>query len=79
VVMTHNNPVSVKKYVALGLGAALLSSFSISEEDRKMMRVFSMDRYFPRRRYGLVLRKRKYLTPHVKAFIRTIKADIEFD
>ena len=79
VVMTHNNPVSVKKYVALGLGAALLSSFSISEEDRKTMRVFNMDRYFPRRRYGLVLRKRKYLTPHVKAFIRSIKADIEFD
>ncbi len=79
VVMTHNNPVSVKKYVTLGLGAALLSGFSISDDDRKSLRIFNLDRYFPRRRYGLVLRKRKYLAPYVKAFIRSIKPDIQFN
>lgn len=78
VVMTHNNFVSVKKYVALGLGVALLSSYAISEEDKKTFEIFSLDRYFPKRRIGLVLRKRKYLSPAVKAFIRTIKPDIQF-
>lgn len=78
IVMTHNNPVSVKKYVTLGLGAALLSGFSVSDEDRRALRIYNMDRYFQRRKYGLVLRKRKYLPPYVKSFIRTIKPDIQF-
>jgi DNA-binding transcriptional LysR family regulator len=78
VIMTHNNFVSVKKYVALGMGAALLSGYALSEEDEPYFDIFSLDRYFPRRKIGIVLRKRKYLAPAVKAFIRTIKPNIEF-
>ena len=78
VVMIHNNFVSVKKYVALGMGVALLSGYAVSEEDERTIDIFSLDRYFPKRRMGLLLRKRKYLSPAVKAFIRTIKPDIQF-
>jgi DNA-binding transcriptional LysR family regulator len=78
VVMTQNNFVSVKKYVALGLGAAILSGFAVSEEDERTFDVFPLDRYFPKRKYGLLLRKKKYLSPAVKAFIRTIKPNIQF-
>jgi DNA-binding transcriptional LysR family regulator len=79
VVMIHNNFVSVKKYVALGLGIALLSGYAVSEEDEKTIDIFSLDRYFPRRRMGLLLRIRKYLSPAVKAFIRTVKPSIQFN
>ncbi len=78
VVMTLNNFASLKKYVALGLGAAILSGFAVSEEDKRTFDVFPLDRYFPKRKYGLLLRKKKYLSPVVKAFIRTIKPDIQF-
>ena len=78
VVMTHNNHVSVKKYVALGMGAAILSGQTVSEEDKKILDIYPLDRYFPRRKYALLLRKRKYIPPMVKAFIRTMKPDIEF-
>jgi DNA-binding transcriptional LysR family regulator len=78
VVMTHNNHVSVKKYVALGMGAAILSGYAVSKEDKKIIDIFRLDRFFPKRRYGLLLRKRKYVSPMVKAFIRIMKPDIEF-
>jgi len=78
VVMTHNNHVSVKKYVAFGMGAAILGEYAVSKEDEKMIDIIRLDRYFPKRKYGLLLRKRKYLSPMVKAFIRTMKPNIEF-
>ena len=78
VMITHNNHVSVKRYVALGMGAAILSGHTVSEEDEKMIDIYPLDRYFPRRKYALLLRKRKYISPMVKAFIRTMKPDLEF-
>jgi DNA-binding transcriptional LysR family regulator len=75
--MTHNNLMSVKKYVTLGLGAALVSDFAVSREEERTIDVFPMDRYFAKRKYGLLLRKKKYISPVVKAFIRTIKPDME--
>jgi DNA-binding transcriptional LysR family regulator len=78
VVMTHNNHVSIKKYVALGIGASILGEHAVSKEEEKIFDIYPLDRYFPKRTYGLLLRKKKYLSPMVKAFIRTIKPDIEF-
>jgi DNA-binding transcriptional LysR family regulator len=78
VIMTLNNLVSVKTYVALGMGVALLSGYAISEEDENAFHIVSLDRYFPKRRHGLLLRKKKYLSPAVKAFIRVIKPDMDF-
>ena len=78
VVMTHNNHASIKKYVALGTGVAILGSHTISKEDEKTLDIFPLDRYFLKRKCGLLLRKRKYVSPMVKAFIRTMKPDIEF-
>lgn len=77
IIMTHNNFASVKKYVAKGMGVALLSGYAVSEEDRKNIDVFSMDHSFLRRKYGIILRKRKYISPAVKAFIQTINPDIQ--
>jgi DNA-binding transcriptional LysR family regulator len=78
VVMTHNNHVSVKKYVALGMGAAILGGHTVSKEDEKTIDIYPLDRYFPKRKCGLLLRKRKYLSPMLKAFLRTMKPDIAF-
>ena len=78
VTMTLNNLVSVKRYVALGMGVALLSGYAFSEEDEGAFHVIPLDRYFPKRRHGLLLRKKRYLSPAAKAFIRTIKPDLDF-
>ena len=78
VVITHNNFSSVKKYVAMGMGVAILGGYTVYEEDERSMDVYPLDRYYPKREYGLLLRKRKYLSPAVKGFIQTIKPDIHF-
>jgi len=78
VVMTLSNFTSVKKYVAQGLGAAIISGYAVSQKEKKMFDVFPLNQYFPKRKYGLLVKKKKYFTPTVKAFIRSIKPDIQF-
>lgn len=75
--MTHNNFASAKKYVSLGVGAALLSGYALSEEDEEHFDIFPLDRHFPKRKIGIIVRKRKYLSSAVKAFVRSIKPDIQ--
>jgi DNA-binding transcriptional LysR family regulator len=77
-IMTHNNFVSIKKYVAHGMGVAILGSHGLSPEDEQNFDIYSLDRYFPKRRYGIILKKKKYHSAMVKAFIRSIKPDIDF-
>jgi len=60
------------------MGVAIMGEHAVSREDAKAFDIFRLDRYFPKRTYALLIRKRKYLSPVVRAFIRTIKPDIEF-
>lgn len=78
VIMTHNNFVSMKKYVSCGMGVAILGGHAVVPEDEQNFDVYCLDRYFPKRRYGILLKKKKYLSAMVKAFIRSIKPDIDF-
>jgi DNA-binding transcriptional LysR family regulator len=73
-----NNFNSIKKYVAMGLGVSILDDYTLTKMDHKRFDIFSLDRFFRRRTYGLIIRKRKYLTPAAKAFVHTIKPDIQF-
>jgi DNA-binding transcriptional LysR family regulator len=78
VIMTHNNFVSVKNYVAQGMGVAIMGGHALSPKEEQSFDVYNLDRYFPKRKYVILLRKKKYLSPIVKAFIRSIKPDIDF-
>ena len=78
VVLVLNNYESVKKYVALGIGIAILDDYALTGEDRKSLDIFSLDHFFGKRDYGLIMRKRKYLSPAAKAFIGCIKPGIQF-
>jgi DNA-binding transcriptional LysR family regulator len=78
VIMRHNNFATIKKYVARGMGVAILGGNAISEEDEKYFDIYNLDRYFPKRTYGIVLNRKKYLSAVAKEFIRTIKPDIDF-
>jgi DNA-binding transcriptional LysR family regulator len=76
VVMVLNNFESVKKYVELGMGVSILDEYTLTEKDQDKMEIYPLDRYLGRRKYGLILRKQKYLSPPAKAFIRSIKPAI---
>ncbi len=64
----------VKKYVELGLGISIVTSICLTGHERLV--TIPLDRYFPKRSYGVVLRRGKFLTPQARLFIETL--DPEF-
>lgn len=76
VVLSLNNYNAVKRFVILDLGISILDDYALTEEDKDRLDIFSLDRFFEKRVYGIITRKKKYLSPAAKAFIRGIKPDI---
>jgi DNA-binding transcriptional LysR family regulator len=56
----------VKKYVALGLGVSIVTDLCLTG-DEPLGRT-SLMRFFPRRSYGIVLRRGRFLAPQAKRF-----------
>lgn len=57
----------IKKYVQLGLGISIVTSICITGDDK--LAQIPLDRYFPERSYGVVLRRGKFLSPQARKFI----------
>lgn len=57
----------IKKYVELGLGVSIVTDICLTGKEA-LVRI-PLDRYFPKRSYGLVLRRGKFLSPQAKRFI----------
>lgn len=63
----------IKKYVGLGLGVSIVSSICLTEGDN--LCALSLGSYFPKRTYGVVLRRGKFLTPAARRFIAAMDPD----
>ncbi|MFO8091179.1 MAG: LysR family transcriptional regulator [Desulfatiglandaceae bacterium] len=70
---TLNNYETVKKFVAMGAGVAILDDYAVNEGNEHKIEVYGLGDFFPIREYGVVLRKRKYLPPCAKAFLERLK------
>lgn len=57
----------IKKYVELGMGISIVTSICITEHDK--LATIPLERYFPERSYGVVLRQGKFLSPQARKFI----------
>lgn len=73
VVLVLNNFDIVKKYVRMGMGVSILDDFTLTKQDYECLDIFPLDQFFEKRQYGMVIRKTKYLSPTVQAFIRSVK------
>jgi DNA-binding transcriptional LysR family regulator len=62
----------IKKYVQLGLGISIVMSHCLSASDE--LWTTSVSRWFPKRTYGIVLRKGKPLSPAAARFVQTMGA-----
>jgi len=65
----------IKKYVGLDMGVSIVSSVCLTEEDDELF-TYPLDEYMPKRSYGVVVRRGKFLSPQSQAFIDMI--DQEF-
>ena len=62
----------IKKYVEMGMGISIVTDVCLT--GREQLVKFPLDAYFPKRSYGIVLRRGKYLSPQAKRFIETMEA-----
>lgn len=63
----------IKRYVELGLGISIVTGICITERDLDRLAIIPVSRYFPKRRYGVVLREGKFLSPQAKRFIEMMR------
>ena len=67
----------IKTYVKLGLGIAIVMSHCLSKKDE--LHAAPVRRWFPRRNYGLVLRKGQPVSLATQQFIQTISPTCRFE
>jgi DNA-binding transcriptional LysR family regulator len=63
----------IKKYVELGLGISIVMSHCLTGADH--LHSVPLGRWFPKRTYGLVLRKGAALSPAAERFVEMMRAD----
>jgi len=63
----------IKRYVKIGLGISIVTDVCITEQDHDEMTVLPLDKYFPKRSYGIVTRKGKFLSTPAERFIDLMK------
>lgn len=67
----------IKQYVKIGLGVSIVTDVCITDRDREELTVIPLDKYFPKRSYGIVTRKGKFLSTPAERFIDIMKACYE--
>ena len=60
----------IKKYVELGLGISIVTDVCLTGSHK--LASIPLEQYFPKRTYGLVLRRGKFLSPQTKRFIEVV-------
>jgi len=60
----------IKTYVELGLGISIVTDICIKGNEN--LATHSLDRYFPKRSYGIVMRRSKFLSPQAKTFLQVL-------
>lgn len=63
----------IKKYVELGLGISIVMSHCLTGADH--LHSVPLGRWFPKRTYGLVLKKGRKLSPAAEQFVEMIRSD----
>jgi len=66
----------IKRYVALGMGISIVTSICLTDADRNQLVTRDMSHYFPKRSYGVVLRRGAYLSPQAQRFIDLMNPDL---
>jgi DNA-binding transcriptional LysR family regulator len=66
----------IKQYVAMGMGISILSSICLTDADRGRLVTRPLDRFFPARSYGVVMRKGRLPSAQARAFMDLIQPDL---
>lgn len=62
----------IKKYVELGLGISIVTAICLTGQEK--LAAIPLGRYFPKRTYGIVMRKGKFLSPQAQRFVDILQS-----
>jgi len=58
------------------MGISIVTSICITEADRDQLITRDVSQWFPKRTYGVVMRKGAYLTPQARRFIELMSPEL---
>jgi DNA-binding transcriptional LysR family regulator len=61
----------IKKYVEIGLGISIVTDVCLTGDEE--VETIPLDEYFPKRGYGIVQRRGKFLSPQAKRFLQVMQ------
>ena len=64
----------IKKYVELGMGISIVTSICLTGHEK--LAVIPLDDYFPKRSYGVVVRRGKFISPQARRFLEIMDKEI---
>ena len=64
----------IKKYVQMDLGISIVTSICLSGDEKLV--TIPLSQYFPKRTYGLVLRRGKFISPAARKFIELMDPNV---
>jgi LysR family cys regulon transcriptional activator len=67
---------NLKKFVEMGIGISILSSLTITSEDKKKFVIINVNNLFNTIEYGLYFRKNKFITSSMREFIKVFAPDL---
>ena len=76
VVMEATNSETIKRYVELGIGISIIPKIAILPTQERLLEIISVDRYFGKSQYGVILRKGKHITSWAKNFLLLLEPSI---
>jgi DNA-binding transcriptional LysR family regulator len=76
VVMEATNSETIKRYVELGVGVSIIPKIALMPTRERRLEVISVDRYFGKSQYGVILRKGKHITSWAKNFLLLLEPTI---
>ncbi len=64
----------IKKYVELGMGISIVTNICLTGDEK--LAVLPLDKYFPKRSYGVVVRRGKFISPQARRFLEIMDPNI---
>jgi DNA-binding transcriptional LysR family regulator len=77
IVMEATNAETIIRYVEIGIGVAIIPKIALFPSQIHRVKVISVNKYFGKSRYGVILRKGKYLTSWAKNFLLCLNLDLK--
>jgi len=67
---------NIKKYVKMGIGISILTSLTLTSQDKKKFFLFNVSHLFNKMDYGIYYRKDKHVSTSMKQFIKFLSPEL---